>query len=52
VATDVLPLLHVPPVKASLNVMLVPEHNAALPVMAGSPYTVTTCVAIQPVLTW
>jgi hypothetical protein len=50
VATDVLLLLHVPPDVVLLSVMLAPVHTADGPViLAGSEFTVTTCVAKHPV---
>lgn len=49
VATDVLLLLHTPPLILSLSSIVLPEHAAdAVPVMgAGCVYTVTACVARQ-----
>lgn len=50
VATDVLPLIHVPPAVASLSVMAEPMHTPGPPVMAaGSGLTVTAVVMIQVV---
>ena len=50
VATDVLPLLHVPPPpKGSLNDVAAPAHIAWLPdTDDGSRFTVTTIVEIHP----
>ena len=49
VAIPVLPLIQVPPLTASLSVIVEPTHTAVGPVMAvGILYTVTTAVAIQP----
>ncbi len=45
VATDMLLLLQLPPVVASDNVVVLPTHTAAVPVMpAGSGFTVATAV--------
>jgi len=49
VATDVLPLLHVPPVVVLFRVVVAPWHKLIVPVMAatvGNELTVTTVVAI------
>jgi hypothetical protein len=49
VATDVLPLLHKPPVTASLHVVAAPMHTLPLPVIAdGSALTVIVFVTMQP----
>ena len=52
VATAVLALVHVPPVIASLRVVVDPIYVVAKPVIgpgAGSGFTVTAYVAVQPV---
>lgn len=50
VATERVPLLHVPPGIASDNVVVSPEHIVVTPVIAaGSGLTVTTVVVKQPV---
>ncbi len=50
VATDVLPLAHVPPVVASAKVIEEPTHTAPEPDMAtGVVLTVTIAVTEQPV---
>ena len=57
VATDVLTLLHTPPVAPSVNKADDPAHTVAVPLMLpakGNGLTVTTCVAAtvpQPLLT-
>ena len=49
VATDALPLLHVPGVVTSLSVVVCPAHTAAVPVTAaGKAWTVTSVVKVQP----
>ena len=50
-ATEVVPLLHVPPAVASVSVVVaVPGHIESVPpIAAGNGLTVTTVVAIQPV---
>lgn len=49
VATDVLPLLHVPPLVALLNVVVNPTQVLAMPVLAPGPVlTVTTVVLGHP----
>ena len=49
VATVVIVLLHVPPVVASVKLMVVPVHRLVGPVIDPGPApTVTTVVAIQP----
>ena len=49
VASDVLLLLHVPPVVASLKVVVEPIHTLATPVIdAGFGLTVTPNTAVQP----
>ena len=49
VATELLLLLHVPPVDASLNVVPAPVHVVAIPVIApGIWFTVTVIVAALP----
>ena len=51
VATDVVLLLHVPPVLRSVNTIVEPAHTGVEPDMAdGNELTVTTVVAEQPVL--
>ena len=51
VAFAVLPLVHVPPLVASLMLVVKPAHTVAVPVMdEGSGLTVTTTVEIQPVV--
>ena len=51
VAMPVLPLVHVPPLVASLMLVVKPAHTVAVPVMdEGSGLTVTTTVEIQPVV--
>ncbi len=48
-ATEVLPLLHVPPPVDADNVIVVPEHNALGPdIVAGAADTDTAMVATQP----
>ena len=50
VATDVLLLAHVPP-PASMRVVVLPGHTAAVPLIAaGKGNTVATVVTAQPVL--
>jgi hypothetical protein len=50
VATAVLVLLHVPPVAASVNVVLAPTHNDREPPIAGGVATTVTVVVVeQPV---
>ena len=50
VATVVVPLAHVPPVVASVKVIVEPAHTALLvPIAAGFTFTVNVCVAEQPV---
>jgi hypothetical protein len=50
VAIDVLPLLHVPLVVASVKVTVEPRHTPIGPAMAaGSGFTVTTVVAMHDV---
>ena len=50
VATVVVPLLHVPPVVPSVNVIVVPAQNGdEAGIFAGSAFTVTTVVVKQPV---
>lgn len=57
VATDVLPLLHVPPLTALPSVELPPMHTLDVPVIVpadGAPFTVTTAVAVavpHPIVT-
>ena len=49
VATEVLPLLHVPPAVASVKEVLVPEQNSPVPVIpvtVGNGVTVIVCVAV------
>ncbi len=49
VATPVAPLLHTPPVVAFDNVVVLPAHTVAVPVIVppdGSGLTVTTCVVV------
>ena len=49
VATDVLLLLHVPPVVASINVVVAPAQIVVAPVIApGSGFTVIVVVVGQP----
>jgi hypothetical protein len=49
VATVVLLLPHVPPAVALLNVVVAPSQTTAAPaIVAGSAFTVTTLIAIQP----
>jgi hypothetical protein len=49
VATDVLLLLQVPPVTASLRVVVAPAHKEVVPVMAvGTGLTVIVVVTAQP----
>jgi hypothetical protein len=48
-ATDVLPLLHVPPEVASVNVRLPPVHSVEAPdIDTGIAFTVTVFVTLQP----
>ena len=50
VATAALLLLHIPPVGASLNVVVEPSHTLVIPVMDdGSGLTVTSVVVRHPV---
>ena len=49
VATIVLVLFHVPPVAASLNVVMLPWQTVAVPVIGARGYTVTLVVDRQPV---
>ncbi len=50
VARAKLLLLHVPPVVALLNVVDTPTHTADVPeIAAGTGYTVTALIAMQPV---
>jgi hypothetical protein len=49
VATDVLDDDHVPPVVASINVVVIPEHTVRIPTIAvGNGFTVNTAVVWQP----
>ena len=49
VATEVLPELQVPPVVASVKVVVNPAHIVAVPeIAAGEALTVTTFVATHP----
>lgn len=49
VATDVVPLLHVPPPVALLRVVEPPTHSSAVPVFApGAALTVTVATLRQP----
>ena len=49
VATNVFPLLQLPPVVASLKVVSEPAHTAAVPkIEVGCGLTLTIAVAIQP----
>lgn len=51
VATPVLPLVHMPPPVASVTVVVAPMHALNVPpIAAGLAFTVTTVVALQPVL--
>lgn len=51
VATEVVPLDHVPPGVTSASVVVSPWQTAKVPVIAaGRGFTVTIVVAIQPVL--
>jgi len=51
VATLVVPLVHVPPVMPSANVIVDPEHRGTEPDMIkGKASTVIIVVALQPVL--
>ena len=51
VATDVFPLLQVPPPDTSLNVVVAPRHSPVVPEMnAGRGSTVTLMVFVQPVV--
>ena len=46
--TEVLPVLHVPPVDTSLTVVICPTHSVGGPMMRnGSGFTVTVAVATQ-----
>jgi hypothetical protein len=50
VATELLLLLHVPPVDVFVSVVVIPKHTTGVPVIAaGSGLTVTSAVEIQPV---
>jgi hypothetical protein len=50
VATDVLPLLQVPPLVASVKVVVAPTHTESAPdIAAGIALTVNALVAAQPV---
>ncbi len=50
VAREMLLLLHVPPLVASVSVAVVPGHrDVAPPIAAGSGFTVTVVVRMQPV---
>ena len=48
VATLLLLLLHVPPVVASLKIVVMPAHNILLPVIGIIGFTVTVVVTKQP----
>jgi hypothetical protein len=49
VATDVLPLVHTPPVVAFVSVVVKPSHIVAVPPMAtGDAFTVRPAVVLQP----
>jgi hypothetical protein len=51
VATDVVLLAHVPPIEASVSVIVAPTHTAPGPLIGtGSGLTVTITVLTQPVL--
>src|SRR4051812_36472096 len=47
IATDVLPLLQVPPLRASLNVVANPVHAFLFPAIGAGPLTVTVIFAAQ-----
>ena len=50
VAMAVLPLYQVPPVVASVKVVVPPAHTATVPLIAlGAMFTVITSVTLQPV---
>ena len=49
VAIAVLLLLHVPPLVASLNVVVLPAQTVVMPVIGAMGFTVTVVVAAQPV---
>ena len=49
VATDVVPEVHAPPLVPSLNAVVAPAHNVAVPEIVPAPgtvFTVTTVVAL------
>ena len=48
VATPTVLLFHVPPPTASESVVLLPAHNANVPVIGANGFTVTTAEAVQP----
>ena len=49
VATEVVPLVHVPPASTSDNVVVCPAHITNVPEIAvGKGFTVTIVVIIQP----
>ena len=53
VPVDGLTLLHAPPVAASVKAVLAPVQTVGVPEIVpafGRPFTVTTCVAVQPVV--
>ena len=49
VAIGLLLLLHIPPVMASVNCIVLPAHTGVLPVMIAIGLTVATVVITQPV---
>jgi hypothetical protein len=49
VATDVVPLVHVPPVGVELSEVVLPAHMVVVPVIAdGAELTLTTVVLVHP----
>ena len=49
VATEVVPLVQIPPLTPSLNVVVLPEHTVAAPIIAvGVALTFTVVVMLQP----
>lgn len=48
VATPGLLLVHVPPVTASVSVVVPPMHIGAIPEIAGAVFTVTIIVEVHP----
>ena len=48
VATELVPLVQVPPGLASVRVIALPWHTLASPVIVGNKYTLMVAVALHP----